>query len=207
MGTAIKEKNKHQVRTEETLSKILDASEAVFSELGYEKTQLAEIASRAGFTRGAIYAHYADKEALFLDLMEQRVLSRFTAMRSVVEAEPSVAKRLELFKRWLTIQVSNPTWGTLIMEFKLYAQRKPGSRERLEHLYDLMFKPGDNDFAALLFGPDMDKASQAALRRRLSVIGAILSAVILESHFRPKLLGKQHMQKLLDDLYDALIHA
>jgi hypothetical protein len=58
-----------------------------------------------------------------------------------------------------------------------------------------------------LFGEDMDKASRNAAERRLAVMGAILSAVILESHFRPKLLPKQHLQGVLEELYEALIHA
>ena len=48
-------KNKHQLRTEETRAKILDAAEAVFSEQGFEKTQLEEIAARAGYTLSLIH--------------------------------------------------------------------------------------------------------------------------------------------------------
>ena len=70
-----REKNKHQVRTEETQAKILEAAQAIFSEQGFEKTQLEEVAARAGYTRGAIYAHYASKEDLFLALMEHRVFT------------------------------------------------------------------------------------------------------------------------------------
>ena len=57
-----------------------------------------------------------------------------------------------------------------------------------------------------LFGNTLDKAARAAAERRLAVMGAILSAVILESYFRPKLLTKQHMQQVLEELYEALIH-
>ena len=67
------DKNKHQIRTEETRAKILDAAEAVFSEKGFEKAQLEEVAARAGYTRGAIYAHYVSKEDLFLALMESLI--------------------------------------------------------------------------------------------------------------------------------------
>ena len=38
-------RTKHQVRTEETQSKILDAAGALFSEQGFEKTQLEELGS------------------------------------------------------------------------------------------------------------------------------------------------------------------
>ena len=51
----------------------------------------------------------------------------------------------------------------------------------------------------------MTSIRQPVLRaeRRLAMMGAILSAVILESHFRPKLLTKQHMQGVFEELYEA----
>jgi AcrR family transcriptional regulator len=202
-----KVKNKHQVRTEQTQAKILDAALAIFSEQGFEKAQLEEVAARAGYTRGAIYAHYSSKEDLFLALMEHRVLTKFFAIRQVIEAEPEVSKRPAIFKRWLATQLSDHAWGTLMLEFKLYALRRPESREKLQRTYDLMFKSSGNDFIEVLFGRNLDKASRAAVERRFAVMGAIMSAVILESHFRPKLLPKQHLQSVLEDLYEALIHA
>jgi AcrR family transcriptional regulator len=200
-----KVKNKHQARTEETQEKILDAALAIFSEQGFEKTQLEEVAARAGYTRGAIYAHYSSKEDLFLALMEHRVLTKFAAVRKVIEAEPEVSKRPVIFKRWLASQINDHAWGTLMLEFKLYALRRPQSREKLQRLYDLMFKSSGNDFIEVLFGRNFDKASRSAVERRFAVMGAILSAVILESHFRPKLLPRQHLQTLLEELYEALI--
>jgi AcrR family transcriptional regulator len=202
-----KDKNKHQVRTEETQARILDAAEAIFSEQGFEKTQLEEVAARAGYTRGAIYAHYSSKEDLFLALMEHRVLTKFTAIRQTIEAESEVSKRPGIFKRWLATQLSDHAWGTLMLEFKLYALRRPRSREKLQHMYDQLLRPSGNDFIEVLFGYDLDKSTRAAIERRLAIMGAILSAVILESHFRPKLLPKQHLQEVLEDLYEALIHA
>jgi AcrR family transcriptional regulator len=200
-------KTKHQVRTEETQGKILDAAEAVFSEQGFEKSQLEEIAARAGYTRGAIYAHYASKEDLFLALMDQRVLAKFSAMRQAVEDEAILAMRPTIFRRWLAYQAGNQTWGTLMLEFKLYALRRPESRDKLMHMYDTMAKSSGVDFIELLFGKNLDKASRTAVERRLAILGAILSAVNLESHFRPKLLSKQQLQVVLDELYEALIHA
>lgn len=202
-----KEKTKHQLRTEETQTKLLDAAESVFSEQGFEKTQLEEVAARAGYTRGAIYAHYASKEDLFLALMEQRVLTRFTAIRQVIEAEPAINKRPAIFRRWIADQTGEHNWGILMLEFKLYALRRPESREKLLHMYELMSQSSGNDLIELLFGSTLNKAARAAVERRFVILGAILSAVILESHFRPKLLPKQHLQALLDELYEALIHA
>ena len=206
-NSPIKEKNKHQLRTEETQAKILDAAEAVFSEQGFEMTQLEEVAARAGYTRGAIYAHYASKEDLFLALMDQRVLTKFSGIRQVLESEPTVSKRPAIFRRWMATQAADHSWGTLMLEFKLYALRRPESREKLLHMYELMAKASGDDFIELLFGADLDKASRAAAERRLVILGAILSAVNLESHFRPKLLPKPQVEAVLNELYEALIRS
>jgi hypothetical protein len=108
---------------------------------------------------------------------------------------------------WIAEQAGDHTWGTLMLEFKLYALRRPESREKLLRMYDLMAKASGNDFIELLFGADLDKASRAAAERRLVLLGAILSAVNLESHFRPKLLPRQHLEPILDELFEGLIHA
>jgi len=200
-------KNKHQLRTEETQAKILDAAEAVFSEQGFEKTQLEEVAARAGYTRGAIYAHYESKEDLFLELMDQRVLTKFIGIRQILESETEVSKRPVIFRRWMAAQAADHSWGILMLEFKLYALRRPESREKLLRMYDLMAKASGHDFIELLFGAGLDKATRAAVERRLVILGAILSAVNLESHFRPKLLPKQHVQAVLDELYACLIRS
>jgi AcrR family transcriptional regulator len=200
-----KAKTKHQVRTEETQAKILAAAEATFSERGFESAQLEDVAARAGYTRGAIYAHYASKEDLFLALMEHRVLTKFVAVRRTIEAEANVSARPAIFKRWLAAQLSDRAWGTLMLEFKLYALRRPESREKLANMFDMFFKSSGKDFVVLLFGENLDKAARAAAERRLAVMGAVLSAVILESHFRPKLLTPLAMREVLRDLCEALI--
>lgn len=58
--------------SEQTRDKILDAAELMFLEHGYGKTSLEMIARAGGFTRGAIYWHFADKVSLF-NAMLQRV--------------------------------------------------------------------------------------------------------------------------------------
>jgi AcrR family transcriptional regulator len=208
-----KTRNKHQLRTEETQAKILRAAEVIFSEQGFEKTQLEEIAARAGYTRGAIYAHYADKEDLFLALMQDRVLTQFTAIRRVIEAEPEASKRPKIFKRWIASQANDRNWCTLNLEFKLYVLRRPRSRAKLLRMYDLMRKlPGESvdrkfHFIESLFGENLNRASLLAVERRFAVMGAILGAVVLESQLRPKLLSKARLSPVLEDLYDALIRA
>lgn len=60
----------------ETRSRILDAAEIVFQRNGVSRTSLADIASEAGVTRGAIYWHFEHKVDLY-DAMIQRIIAPF----------------------------------------------------------------------------------------------------------------------------------
>ncbi len=76
---------------QETRNAILDAAELVFQERGVSHTSLAEIATAAGVTRGAVYWHFSNKAALF-DAMAQRVFdpleAKFVELQSNTEGNP-----------------------------------------------------------------------------------------------------------------------
>ena len=54
------------VTAEETRQRLLATAADVFARLGYERASIAQIASDAGLSTGAIYAHYAGKAELFV---------------------------------------------------------------------------------------------------------------------------------------------
>ena len=52
-----------------TKAKLIEAAAAVIGEKGFDRASLAEIAARAGMTRGAVYGNFRNKEQLFLALV------------------------------------------------------------------------------------------------------------------------------------------
>ncbi|MFC0544030.1 TetR/AcrR family transcriptional regulator [Kutzneria chonburiensis] len=58
-------------RTRSTRSALTTAARELFTERGYAGVSTDEIVRAAGVTRGALYHHYADKQALFRDVFEQ----------------------------------------------------------------------------------------------------------------------------------------
>jgi TetR/AcrR family acrAB operon transcriptional repressor len=57
-----------------TRERLLDAAEAVFRERGVTRTSLAEVATAAGLTRGAVYWHFRDKADLFRAMCDRATL-------------------------------------------------------------------------------------------------------------------------------------
>ena len=63
-----------------THEKILNSGKQLFLKNGYERTNLRELCKEAGVTTGAFYRHFADKSAIFTELVDEaagELLSKF----------------------------------------------------------------------------------------------------------------------------------
>ncbi|NMO15624.1 TetR/AcrR family transcriptional regulator [Pyxidicoccus fallax] len=65
----------NQERTEVTRGDLLTAARKLFTERSYAETSTPDIVAEAGVTRGALYHHFADKQALFRAVVEQEALA------------------------------------------------------------------------------------------------------------------------------------
>lgn len=59
---------RRNARAEQTRKEILTAARHLFATRGYEGASVGDIAKEAGFTKGALYANFDSKEALFLEI-------------------------------------------------------------------------------------------------------------------------------------------
>jgi len=58
-------------RSERSRSQILDAALKLFAHRGYGATSVRDIAEEAGLSKGNVYHHFPDKEAIFRALLDQ----------------------------------------------------------------------------------------------------------------------------------------
>lgn len=72
-------------RRAQTRERLMAAATAVFAERGVNGASVEEICETAGFTRGAFYSNFADKEALVLALIQADVAAQFAAAQSALE--------------------------------------------------------------------------------------------------------------------------
>lgn len=200
----LKVRSKHQERTEATQAKLLRAAESIFARDGFAAAKLEQIAEKAGYTRGAIYAHYRSKEDLFLDLLEQRMHAKMAIVRSLLEGVLTPEERLQKFRAQMLTFTCDRSWALLILEFKLYALRQPKLKTRMRRLMSMMHSTTGDDLFQLMFGK-VKPNEKHAIERRFSLIGSIMSAAVLESHFKPALFTDKDLEAVLSELLEFII--
>jgi AcrR family transcriptional regulator len=121
-------------RIEHTRSLLLDAAEEVFAEKGFMAASLDDIAHVAGYTKGAIYKHFATKEELFLAVSDRywrRYFDNFAEVMSTA-GEIGAHELDEIAERWRQLSRDRgPEHAALGYEFTLYLLRNPDARERV----------------------------------------------------------------------------
>ncbi len=83
---------------EVTRSRLLDAAEHLFQARGVSRTSLADIATAAGTTRGAIYWHFEDKADLFNAMMERVTLPLEETLACVGESASTLDDPLQALR-------------------------------------------------------------------------------------------------------------
>ena len=116
-----------------TRSALIEAAAQVFARRGFYGASLDEIAETAGFTRGAIYKNFTDKEGLFLATLEDRNQRSLAAFSEWFEENPPDAASVDqsaLAAAFRQILGRDPDFYALDLEGRLYALRNPEFRKR-----------------------------------------------------------------------------
>lgn len=83
-------------------ARILAAASAGFREAGYERAGIDEVMARAGLTRGAFYAHFGSKAALFAAALgEEDLVLRLLRGRSTASPDALGLGLLHIFRALL----------------------------------------------------------------------------------------------------------
>jgi AcrR family transcriptional regulator len=133
----MKPKRKTQAeRREETRAEVLAAAARVFAARGFDATSLDAIAEEAGFSRGAVYYNFADKEELFLELLDRRCAERSQDLRQVfagtADGVDATSRQAQLAAdHALEAMTGDPEWRALYLEFLARAARDAAFRRRL----------------------------------------------------------------------------
>ena len=127
-------------RRSATRAKLLDAALDVFAEKGLHGASVDDLATAAGFTKGALYSNFSTKEELFGAVIDEQGHRMIAAVREVMtshaheidenpaltpadQADPVLAEVLT------RINGIGHRWYLLESEFQLYGLRSPEGRD------------------------------------------------------------------------------
>lgn len=110
---------------------LLDAAAAVFAERGFSEASVDEIAERAGYSKGALYWHFASKDDLFFAMLEARVDRRIEEAIELVESAPAEQDMAPVASRVLMDLLRGAPEALLLeQEYWSQAVRHPDLRVR-----------------------------------------------------------------------------
>jgi AcrR family transcriptional regulator len=106
-------KSRRELYSEATRAALLDEATTLFAERGYAGTSLEDVASASQVTRGAVYHHFASKQALFeavLQLQEARATETIAAAATAPDPWDAAILALDAYLR----QCCDPVYGRLV---------------------------------------------------------------------------------------------
>ena len=116
-----------------TRAKLVDAAEKVFLREGFEHASVEQITEAAGFSRGAFYSNFNDKDDLALAVIDKRRRDVAKALKTFQRISDPEQQRAAL-RNWFSKQWQERDWIALQVEFNRRATRNPVLEARLAEL-------------------------------------------------------------------------
>jgi len=204
-----KPERQRRAKRADVRAKILESAHVVFAEKGYEGASLESVAEAAGFSRGAVYSNFANKEELFFELVSACIDERAEVVRAA-EAKntarsravdggsgklPLAAANAKLAGKLLReLSEADPVWQTMSIEFWLRCTRNEELKNKLAEKRRLMrAKIADSAQAqALLLGLELSRSESMDLATLLLALsnGLGIEGLIDPEAVRPALFGE-----------------
>ncbi len=171
---------------EEARRAILDASEAIVLDGGFEALSIRRLSTRCGYAAPTIYHYFRDKPAIVDALLEERCRRLVAALRRVPRGRGAFADARALYGAFVRFGRAHPAHYRLLM-----AQRDPG-----------LAPPAAFDEARALLEQPMHELQKAGLLHACSVetashaVFALLHGLVALGNDRPDI-------EWPEDLFDA----
>ena len=180
--------NRQQAQIDSRRAGVLDAARAVFQRLGIEGASIREIAKEAGYTPGAIYSYFENKEAIYGALLGES-LERLNAVAAAAghDALPPAEQLYAKAGAWFGFFAANPR--DLDLGFYLVQGLQPrGLTAELnfqlnDRLHDAL-RPCEAALKAMGLGAD------AALRENTALFAHGVGLLLLQHTGRIRMFGQ-----------------
>jgi len=172
-------------RRQDTRERLLQAAQLVFARHGYDRATVDEIVREAGFSKGAFYVHFASKEDLFWEMLDERIRREQEAFRRAVDARAPVVENVRtVLSAVFALVEEDPLWPAMLLEFWAHAGRNEKVRRRLADMYR---RWRDLTVEILAAGQEAGRVRKDIdVEFVASVLVAMVEGSIMQSHLAPE---------------------
>lgn len=105
-----------QARTREQL---IATAKELFLRDGYGPTSLEKVADAAGFSKGAVYSNFRNKNELCLAVLDDIHAMQVARVAEELTGADTIEERITGFQRWAEQNIGDQAWTALEVEFAL----------------------------------------------------------------------------------------
>ncbi len=179
---------------------VLDSAGVIFRRDGFHQASVDKIAEEAGYSRGAVYSSFANKEEFFLALhdREARRSVELIAERLLEDGTLADAARTAA-RTYYERHLADPEWSLLIAEFSVHAARNPDVARRFRE-QDRQWREASTRLIAEICARECIDCDEREAEELVTAMMAIGCGVALEQRIEPDTVN----QRLMEDLFVSL---
>jgi AcrR family transcriptional regulator len=106
----------------QTRAQLVTTAKRLFFEDGYHPTSLEKVADAAGYSKGAVYSNFRNKDELCTAVLDEIRAERLGEVLEII-ARPDTPSRIEALRAWADRVIGDPGWTSLEVEFAVHARR------------------------------------------------------------------------------------
>jgi len=175
---------------------VLDSASVIFRRDGFHQASIDEIAEQAGFSRGAVYSNFANKEEFFLALHDreaqrrmQLITERLLDDGTLQDAARTAAQTF--YERHL----ADPGLSLLMAEFAVHAARNPDVARRFRE-QDRLLREATTRLIAEICSRDRIRCGEREASEVVTAMMAICCGITLEQQLAPDTVNLEMMEDL-----------
>ena len=177
-----RESSRRRLAPEVRRAAVLDAALEVFTELGFERATLQDVADRAGVTKGALYHYFDSKNELFLELMRERVKAHVSERYAIVAAAEPGTPRQVLLRDLLQAIWTNLQQPGMLEVTKLMMAELPKFPEIGRTFFAEIVAPARQTMRQVWERDGADAGKEELIEALVTVLPSMLLGVALNRH-------------------------
>jgi AcrR family transcriptional regulator len=191
--------NKQARKTKITRAKLVGAAYRVFVREGFGATSIEVVAKKAGYSRGAFYANFEDKEDLLFAVYQHQLTEIVKSLRERINPEASAAERVAEMRDYYIELIEDQNLLLFFIEFRLHVIRKAKALKR----FDELRAAGLAELDSLLrdaFSNCMNELQMRPEKMHRIFVG-LLYGLSLETLFRPEYFSRDDAKSVVMRLF------